>query len=288
MTSEETRGLTLEPDRSSRHSAGIHASPAEVYLALTDPKELSRWFVSEASIELRPGGAYRWVFGDATGVSGPDATVASGEFVSIVPQELLRLRSRVQDTDTDLEFRLEPWRDGTVLTVSHSGFPGEEAWDETFRSIDQGWESEIQILKLYLESARGMVRRSFFHARRIEASAEDLYERFATSSGLSSWLADRAGADPALGGELRLEWNGRPPLKGRFVVWDPDRFLAMTWAGERPSAVRVWLEEDESGGATDLSLEHRLFAPDPSAFEPFDWEAALDRLAAASGAATKE
>ena len=27
---EEPRGLTLEPDRCSRHSVGIHASPAEV------------------------------------------------------------------------------------------------------------------------------------------------------------------------------------------------------------------------------------------------------------------
>ncbi|PYS96478.1 MAG: hypothetical protein DMF50_04530 [Acidobacteria bacterium] len=282
MTLDETRGLTLEPDRSSRHSAGIHASPAEVYGALTDPTELSHWFVSEASIDLRPGGAYRWVFGDATAVSGADATVASGEFVSIVPQELLRLRSRVQEIDTDLEFRLDPWRDGTVLTVSHSGFPGEEDWDDAFRSIDQGWESEIQILKLYLESARGMVRRSYLHERRIEAPAEATYERFVTGSGLGSWLAERAASDPALGGELRLEWEGRPSVKGRIVVWDPDRFLVMTWAGEAPSVVRVWLEESEDGAATDLSLEHRLFASGPSAFVRFDWDAALARLAVAA------
>ena len=80
MSEETPRGLTLEPDRSSRHSVGIHASPAEVWLALTDPRELARWFVSEASIDLRAGGAYRWVFGEATGVSGADASVESGEF----------------------------------------------------------------------------------------------------------------------------------------------------------------------------------------------------------------
>ncbi len=279
MTIDETRGLTLEPDRSSRHSVGIHASPAEVYVALTDPRELSRWFASEASIDLRPGGAYRWVFGPATGVSGPDATVAAGQFADVVPHELVRLRASVGETETDLEFRLDPWRDGTVLTVTHAGFPGEEAWDETFRSIDQGWESEIQILKIYLERARGMVRRSFFHEARLAARAEDLFERFSTAAGLPQWLADRAAADPTLGGELRLEWAGRPPVKGHFVVWDPDRFLAMTWEGEPPSVVRLWLEETEDGSATDLTLEHRLFAPDPSAFVPFDWGAALDRLA---------
>src|SRR5213594_5259875 len=83
---EEQRGLTLEPDRCSRHSVGIHASPAEVYFALTDPRELSRWFVSEASIDLRPGGSYRWVFGEGTGAVGSDPRVSSGGVVAVVPQ----------------------------------------------------------------------------------------------------------------------------------------------------------------------------------------------------------
>jgi uncharacterized protein YndB with AHSA1/START domain len=278
---DEPHGLTLEPDRCSRHSVGIHASPAEVYEALTDPRALSLWFVSEASIDLRPGGAYRWVFGEGTAASGPDAHVASGEFVAIEPQESLRLRARVREADTDLEFRLDPWRDGTLLTVSHSGFPGEEDWDETFRSIDQGWESEIQILKFYLERARGMIRASRYHEARLEAGAEEVFERFVTQAGLCGWLADSAAADPSLGGELRLEWSGRPAVKGRFVVWDPDSFLVMTWEAERPSVARVWLEETGEGGATDLSLEHRLFAPDARAFAAFDWDSALRKLGAA-------
>jgi len=280
MTPDDPRGLSLEPDRSSRHSVGIHASPAEVYRALTDPTELSRWFVSEASIDLRPGGSYRWIFGEATGASGPDPTVASGEFLAVTPQESLRLSSLIQETETLLEFRLDPWRDGTVLTVTHSGFPGEESWDDTFRSIDQGWESEIQILKLCLERAAGMVRRSRFHSASFASGAEALFERLATSTGLSSWLALRAAADPTLGGELRLEWSDRPPVTGHFVVWDPDRFLVMTWEGERPSAVRVWIEENEDGSASEVSLEHRLFAPSSGEFTPFDWEKALERLGA--------
>jgi uncharacterized protein YndB with AHSA1/START domain len=280
MTSEEIRGLTLEPDRSSRHHVGIHASPAEVYQALTDPGILSRWFVSEASVDLRPGGPYRWVFGEATGMPGADPIVASGECVTLVPHELLRMRSVVEGIDTDLEFRLDPWRDGTVLTVSHSGFPGEDDWDETFRLIDQGWSSELQVLKLYLEKARGMVRRSLFHEARIPLSAEALFERCSTSFGLQSWLAERAAADPAPGGGLRLEWGGRPPIEGRFVVFDPDHFLVMTWEGEKPSVVRLWVLESGDEAACDLRIEHRLFAPDPKSHAPFDWDAALTRLAA--------
>jgi uncharacterized protein YndB with AHSA1/START domain len=278
---DDPRGLQLEPDRSSRHSVGIHASPAEVYQALTDPGLLSRWFVSEASIDLKVGGAYRWVFGEATAAPGADPLIASGTFVALVPHELLRLRATVEETETDLEFRLDLWRDGTVLTVTHSGIPGEEDWDDIFRVIDQGWASEVQVLKLYLEKARGMVRRSVFHEARLASGAESLFDRFTTSYGLGTWLAERASTDPTPGGGLRLEWSGQPPLDGHFVVCDPDRFLVMTWEGERPSVVRVWLGDVEDGGATDVRIEHRLFAASPSAMTPFDWSAAFDRLAAA-------
>ena len=278
---EEARGLTLEPDRCSRHSVGIHASPAEVYHALTDPKELSRWFVSEASIDLRPGGSYRWVFGAGTGAAGPDPLVASGVFMAMAPQEFLRLSTTVEGTDTLLEFRLDPWRDGTILTVSHSGFPGEEGWDDAFRSVDQGWQSEIQVLKLYMEEARGQITRSHFHEARVPGSSEAVFEAFTTSAGLSSWIADRAAAEASLGGEFRLDRDGGAPVKGRFVVWDPDSFLVMTWEAEDgPSIVRLWLQEEQGGASTVLILEHRLFAPDPASIAPFDWDAAIEKLIA--------
>jgi len=266
MAMDEARGMTLEPDRSSRHSVGILASPAEVYQALTDPGVLSRWLVSEAGIDLRPGGPYRWLFGEATGITTRDPLIASGEFVEIVPHESVRMRSVVEGTDTELEFRLDAWRDGTVLTVTHAGFPGEEDWDDTFRLIDQGWASEIQVLKLYLERARGMVFRSRYHEAQLAAPAEDLFERFITNSGLEGWLAERAAADPTPGGGLRLAWSGREPVEGHFVVCDPDRFLVMTWEGTQPSVVRLWLDEAEEGGDREIV--------------PFAWDEALARLAA--------
>lgn len=282
---EEPRGLSLEPDRSSRHSLGIYASPAEVYQALTDPTELSHWFVPEASVDLRPGGAYRWVFGEATGSPGAGLEVAAGEFVEVIPHEFLALTSQVEGVDTRLEFRLDPWREGTVVTVTHAGFPGEEEWDETFGSIDRGWESELYALKIYLERARGMVRRSRYHEARIPATPEAIFDAFSTTSGLEGWLADRAAVEPGPGGELRLEWDGQPAIKGHFGIWDPDRFLLLIWEGERPSLVRVWMESSEEAGekepSTELALEHRLFAQNARSIKLFDWDGALARLAEA-------
>jgi len=220
------------------------------------------------------------VFGEGTGAAGSDPLVASGEFVTLVPQEYVRLSTSVEGTETVLEFRLDPWRDGTILTVSHSGFPGEESWDDAFRSVDQGWQSEIQVLKLYMESARGLITRSRFHEARLPGAPEQIYEAFTTSAGLSSWLAERCAAEASLGGEFKLDRDGRPPIKGRFVVWDPDRFLVLTWVEERPSIVRLWLQEEDGGASSVLILEHRLFAPDPDSVVPFDWDGAIEKLKA--------
>jgi len=44
----------------------FHASPAEVWEALTDPERLEEWFASEAELDARPGGAgvFRWGDGE--------------------------------------------------------------------------------------------------------------------------------------------------------------------------------------------------------------------------------
>jgi len=278
MPIDERRGMGLEPDRSSRHSIGIHAAPAEVYHALTDPGTLCRWFAAEAGLDARAGGEYRWVFETAPDAGDEGRVESAGTVIGVSPGELLRLSAMVDGQETEIEFRCEPWRDGTLFTLTHSGLPGEESWDATFRSIDQGWASETQTLKLYLERARGMVRRSTQHEARLPATAEDLFECVSSRAGLEGWLAERAAADGAPGGELRLEWPDRPAVTGHFAVWDPDRFLVMTWEGVTPAVVRLWLEEVEGGGETLLSLEHRQFAPDASPPAPFDWPGALRRL----------
>jgi len=270
-------GLSLEPDRSSRHSLGLKASPAEVYSALTEPEELQRWFVSEASIDLRPGGGFRWVFGRAGGDPAVAPLVTTGECIAVVKQELLRLKALIEDLETEVEFRIDPWRDGTILTVTHAGFPGDEEWDDTFSAIDRGWQTELHVLKLFLERGRGLTRLAERHERRVESTAEELFDCFTTPAGLAGWLADRAAVDPTPGGEIRLEWNGRG-VSGHYAVCDPDRFLLMTWEDEPPSLVRVWIDEED--GVVEVKVDHIRFATGPKVPESFDWEAALDRLGA--------
>jgi uncharacterized protein YndB with AHSA1/START domain len=280
MLDDQPFGLSLEPDRVSRHSLGIHASPAEVYRALTDPDELQCWFVTEAAIDLRPGGPFRWVFGRATDDPGQPPLVTAGAFIALVKQESLRLKFAIEDLETEVEFRIDPWRDGSVLTVTHGGFPGDEDWDETFRAVDRGWQTELHVLKVYLERARGMTRSTERHVRRVEASAEEVFDSFTTKPGLEGWLADRAAVDATPGGDLLLEWNGKETVRGHCAVSDPDRFLLMTWEGERPSLLRVHIDGEDGTTVVEITLDHILFTPARETVARHDWEQALERLAA--------
>lgn len=280
ISDEPGYGLSLEPDRTSRHSLGIHASPAEVYRALTDAEELVRWFVSEAELDVQPGGAFKWVFGRGSGDPGPAPLVTTGLFLAVVKHEALRMRALIDDLETEVEFRIDPWRDGAILTVAHSGFPGDDEWDDTFRALDRGWQTELHVLKIFLERARGMRRSAERHERRLKAEPEALFDAFTTRSGLAGWLADRAAIEATPGGEFVLEWDGRPPLRGHLAACDPDRFLLFAWEGEQPSLVRVHLDAPEDRGAApvDLTLDHILFAPEDGEPQRFDWAKALGLL----------
>lgn len=278
--SESALGMSLEPDRTSRHSLGIHASPAEVWRALTEPDELVRWFVAEAEVDLKPGGRFRWVFGRGSGDPGPTPLVTEGECLALARHETLRLRALIEELETEIEFRIDPWRDGSVLTVTHTGFPGDEEWDDTFRALDRGWQTELFVLKIFLERGRGLSRSAERHERRLASPPEDLFDSFTTQAGLGAWLADRAAIDATPGGEFLLGWNDGVEVRGHVAACDPDRFLLLTFEADPPSIVRIHLEADPEDGSVAVTIDHIRFAPSPGGARRYDWDAALARLEA--------
>ena len=81
----------------------------EVWRALTDPERLAEWFANDVELDLRPGGAgvFRWGNGEER-----RAVVERVE-----PEERLEL---AWDDDAHVEFTLEDDPDGTLLTVVES------------------------------------------------------------------------------------------------------------------------------------------------------------------------
>jgi uncharacterized protein YndB with AHSA1/START domain len=99
----------------------VKASPETIFPFLIDADRSARWFGRSASIDPRPGGAYR------TEIS--DQIVAAGEIVEIDEPRRLVLtfgwegNQAVPPGSSRVEITLEPDGDETIVRLLHSGLP---------------------------------------------------------------------------------------------------------------------------------------------------------------------
>ncbi len=112
---EITRELTLP------------APPEEVWEALTDPDRLAEWFANEVELELRPGGAgvFRW--GDGTERAATVEEVEEKRRFTFTWEEEGEAPTRVEITLDDAD-------DGTEVTVVESPAP-----EALHASADWSW-----------------------------------------------------------------------------------------------------------------------------------------------------
>ena len=87
----------------------LPAPREDVWEALTEPERLEDWFANDVEMDLRPGGAavFRWGNGEER-----RATV-----VEVQPERRLAFE---WEGEGEVEFTLEDWGDGTGLTVVES------------------------------------------------------------------------------------------------------------------------------------------------------------------------
>jgi uncharacterized protein YndB with AHSA1/START domain len=123
----------------------IRATPERVWRALTEKAELEQWFLTEALVDVRPGGALRFAWQQ-------DAVV--GRFSEIdPPRRLVYSWDEQHDLGaTSVTIDLIPEEDGTVLRLVHSGFGSGPSWDATFTGTDTGWSQELENLRVWLET----------------------------------------------------------------------------------------------------------------------------------------
>ena len=129
----------------------IKASPEVVYRALTEAKELARWFCDQASCDLREGGelAARWR-------TGKTSQKGRACFVRLVPNASVELLwiddgrgAQEQNSSHTLSYEIRSKSDMTELAMidKDDSMPDEE----TFAILDQGWNSVLMELKEYCE-----------------------------------------------------------------------------------------------------------------------------------------
>lgn len=131
-----------------------------VWRALTDYREFNAWFKVNLESPFIPGQHSR---GNIT-YPGYEHFVMDVLVERMEEPRLFSFRwnpGAVQPDDvkdeqpTLVEFRLEPTKAGTLLTVTESGFDAIPAArrDEAFRLNDQGWTEQMEMIKAYLADA---------------------------------------------------------------------------------------------------------------------------------------
>ncbi|WP_326652755.1 SRPBCC family protein [Streptomyces sp. NBC_01750] len=121
--------------------------PQRVWAAITQPAHLARWFPSEVSVELRPGGAIGFVF-PGSGEPGMTGTVTDAEEPRVFAFTW---------GEDHLRWEITPEGDGSLLTLVHTF--GDRFGAASFAS---GWHLCITALGQLLDDGKVDVTQDTF------------------------------------------------------------------------------------------------------------------------------
>ena len=238
----------------------IHASPEQVWEAISTGPGIDSWFMGRSEVQPGPDGTVRTVFGEYA----PELGVTAWE-----PARRFAYRSGEAPDGRFIayEFLIEGRAGGsTVLRTVTSGFlPGDD-WAEEFEAMTLGGEMYFRTLVEYL---------SYFAGR---------FAAPVTAFGPpgTTWARDRAllcralglPGDPRPGDRATLTRNGTGPIEGVLYFTNAHAIGVRT-----QDALYRFLR----GFAKPAIAAHHLFAEDadPAQAERA-WEAWLNRTLAAS------
>ncbi len=139
MEQTHLAGRTLEKE------LFIKASPQRVFQALTTKEDLERWFLVEAEIDLRPGGAIRFAW-------APGVFETGKILVCEPPHRLCYTWDTFGPGATTITFELTAQNDGTHLHLIHTGIGEGEDWDTYYNSVNGGWCAHLKDLTSWIET----------------------------------------------------------------------------------------------------------------------------------------
>lgn len=174
-----------QPTAATRSASGevrIDATPDRVWRALTEARELERWFPLHAKVSPGPGGSLSMSWGNEFTEAMPIETWDS-------PRHLRTAWPWGGGTAVVTDYYLSADGEGTLLRVVTSGFSDDPTWDAWVEGTNRGWAFELRSLKHYLERQDGQDRRALFLRRRVRLPAGAVWDRLSGGDGLAAhWL----------------------------------------------------------------------------------------------------
>jgi uncharacterized protein YndB with AHSA1/START domain len=212
----------------------IPADLHTVWRALTEPKQIERWFPLKASGSTEPGGKLTLSWGPEMDwttqvkVSEPPTHVQFEDPADPSrPGVVSRIDFHVESAGPSTSLRASR----TVVRLVHSGFDASADWDDQFTSTQNGWRYFLMNLRHYLERHADTPRTMVWDRRRMTKPPSKVWESLfeppvlggVVDATLEEVSRDRHawGRVPALNdGLLFIEFEGGPSAtNGHLGVW---------------------------------------------------------------------
>ncbi len=274
-----------------------------VFAMYTKPEHLKRWWgpryitLSVCEIDLRPGGAWRYVFAKG---DGPGMTF-KGVYQKIVAPERLVYTfiydvEHIRDHPAVVTETFEAIGDRTKLTqiVRHDSFAARDG------HLNSGMESGAAETLDRLEELLATMPRQLFLTRVFDAPRELVFKAWTDRDRLQRWWGPHGFTNPVCeidvrpGGSIEIHMRGPDgtvyPMKGEYrEVAALERLVFTSWAfgrdGERQFELLNTVTFADRGGKTEITLDVRAVmvtgdAPNPLRGMTQGWTESLERLGA--------
>lgn len=274
-----------------RHTFRIAAKPERVFTALTDPKELEKWFAEHVSIEPKPGGRFDF-WGKHTLWGLPESSAAQ-KITAYDPPRRLGFTWELKGKPTTVTFTLSEKGAATEVTLIHdlSAFAGDR-WH--WYLLSDHWHLALPNLLYFVETGQPAYRVDFSKARGnvrldidIIASAEKIFQSLTVPQEMDKWLSEKAEVELKVGGRYSFGWtiivDGKKVPGGPTTITEiiPNRRLVhgWYWPGEDTGSTEVTWQLESRGKKTVVQLKHTGFVADRDGTDYYQgWSAFLCRL----------
>lgn len=138
----------------------IAAPPQAVFKALTDEKELTKWFPDQVKLEPKAGGMMQFKFFE----DGKENHRVEGKVLEVIPNKKISYSwKNTSDPDfpkTTVTWTLEDMGGKTKVTMVHAGFDPKSEWH---RLHSMGWSYFIEERLVQYCSGKSLSARKKLH-----------------------------------------------------------------------------------------------------------------------------
>lgn len=134
-------------------SVTLHADPKRIWRALTNEKDLAKWWSDGVVIQPEAGGLFKEPWTDSEG----QAQLATGKVLNAIDEKELKFtwheRDWPENWETECTIKIEDEGDDRILTVTHDGWEHlpEEKREALLQDFEIGWGLHLKELKSFVD-----------------------------------------------------------------------------------------------------------------------------------------